>query len=226
MHPVATAVILCGGKSTRAGFDKQLLPCEGTTLPLSIARRLATLFPEIIIVTSTPERYADSPCVVVQDIVKGAGPLAGILTGLMHASSDYAYVIAGDMPNLELPFIQWMAGLPARRPVDAVAVRTGRDHLEPFNSIFAARCAAPMRAALDRGERGVCRFLRGCGRAELVPEEVARRFSPDWSMFESINTRTDVERYLACRQAPHAGLPSAAHQTVHPPSTMRICPVM
>jgi molybdopterin-guanine dinucleotide biosynthesis protein A len=39
-HRVKTAVILCGGESSRAGVDKQLLPCEGTTLPKAIARKL------------------------------------------------------------------------------------------------------------------------------------------------------------------------------------------
>jgi molybdopterin-guanine dinucleotide biosynthesis protein A len=133
----------------------------------------------------------------VRDIVPDAGPLAGILTGLVHASSEYAYVVAGDMPNLDLRFVRWMTGLVEADPVDAIAVCEGREHLEPFNSIFAARCAVPMRAALERGERSVCAFLRNGARTRFVPEEVARHFSPDWSMFASINTRADVERYLA-----------------------------
>ncbi len=202
MKRVGTAVILCGGKSSRAGVDKQLLPCEGTTLPKAIARKLQTLFPEIIIVTNTPRAYDGSGFVVVEDIVKDAGPLAGIFTGLSHASSGYAYVTAGDMPYPNLRYIEWMTGLVHTGRVTAVAAREGRGHLEPFNSIFAARCAPFMEASLARGERSVSRFLRGCDRVLLVPEETARRFSPDGSMFASVNTRADVERFLARQPVP------------------------
>jgi molybdopterin-guanine dinucleotide biosynthesis protein A len=201
MPRAATAVILCGGESSRAGIDKQLLPCEGTTLPRAIARKLRGLFDEIIIVTNTPDSYAGSGLVVVQDIVKGAGPLGGIFTGLTHASSEYAYVTAGDMPYPNLHFIEWMMGF-LESGVTAVAAREGREHLQPFNSIFATRCAPLIGASLVLGERSVGRFLRGCGTVEFIPEETARLFSPDGSMFASINTRADVESYLCRQQAP------------------------
>lgn len=196
MLRAATAVILCGGESSRAGFDKQLLPCEGTTLPRAIARKLHCLFEEIIIVTNTPDVYAGSGFVVLQDIVRGAGPLGGIFTGLSRASSQYAYVTAGDMPYPNIPFIEWMMGLLEPGCVAAVAARDGVEHIEPFNSLFAARCAPLMEAALARGERSVSRFLRSCTQAVFVPEETSRAFSPDWSMFASINTRADVQRFL------------------------------
>lgn len=195
-------MILCGGKSSRAGCDKQLLPCEGTTLPKAIARKLRALFPEIIIVTGTPDLYTDCGFVVVEDLVKDAGPLAGIFTGLSYASSEYAYVTAGDMPYPDLRYVEWMTGLLDTGPLTAVAAREGRGHLEPFNSIFAARCAPMIAASLARGERSVSRFLRGCDRVLAVPEETARCFSPAWSMFASVNTRVDVERFLARQPVP------------------------
>jgi molybdenum cofactor guanylyltransferase len=197
MPRVETAVILCGGESRRAGIDKQLLPCEGTTLPVALARKLKTLFREIVIVTNRPAVYAGSGLVVVEDIVKGAGPLGGIFTGLSVASSAYAYVTACDMPNPNLRYIEWMMSLLEDGAPAAVATRDGSEHIEPFNAIFAARCAPLMEASLAVGERSVSRFLRGCGQALLVAEATARLFSPDWSMFASINTRADVQRFLA-----------------------------
>ena len=196
MPRVDTAVILCGGKSSRAGIDKQLIPCEGTTLPKAIARKLQALFREIIIVTSAPDLYAGSGLVVVRDIVEGAGPLGGIFTGLAYASGEYAYVTAGDMPHTNLRYIEWMTTMLEQGDVTAVATREGSEHIEPFNSIFAARCASLMEASLARGVRSVSRFLRGCNTTVLVAEEDARLFSPDWSMFASINTRADVQRFL------------------------------
>jgi molybdenum cofactor guanylyltransferase len=197
MPRAETAVILCGGRSSRAGVDKQLLPCGGTTLPLAIAGKLGALFREIVVVTNTPGLYAGSGLVVVEDIVKGAGPLGGIFTGLAAASSEYAYVTAGDMPGPNTRYIEWMMGMLEDGEATAVAARDGRGHIEPFNSLFAARCAPLMAAAIARGQLGVGAFLRSCDEAVFIPEEAARRFSPDWSMFASINTAADVRRFLS-----------------------------
>jgi molybdopterin-guanine dinucleotide biosynthesis protein A len=202
-----TAVILCGGKSQRAGFDKQLLPADGTTLPRAIARRLETLFREIIIVTGRPDLYADTSYVVVEDIVKDAGPLAGIFTALRHSTSDHVYVTAGDMPQTNLAYIAWMMRLLEAGPLDALATRNGENHIEPFNSFFSARCAPEIGAMLAKGSRSVGLFLRSREYAHFVPEEDARIFSPDWGMFWNINTSADVQRYLAwCTARGAAGM--------------------
>jgi len=209
MHSAGTAVILCGGESRRAGFDKQLIPCGETTLPIAIARSLQRLFAEIIIVTRTPHLYAAAGCRAVEDMVEGAGPLGGIFTGLRHATSDCAYVIAGDMPWRNLAYIEWMSSLLEGADADAVATRAGGVHLEPFNSFFAVKCVPLIAAALGRGERSVSGFLRGCGHAILVAEDDARRFSPDWSMFRSLNTLAEIEQYVraqACTAPGHAGM--------------------
>jgi molybdopterin-guanine dinucleotide biosynthesis protein A len=209
VHSAGTAVILCGGESRRAGFDKQLIPCGETILPIAIARSLEALFPEIIVVTRTPHLYAATGCMAVPDMVEGAGPLGGIFTGLRHATSDYAYVIAGDMPWRNPAYIEWMSSLLDCGDADAVAARAGGVHLEPFNSFFAVKCAPRIAAALGRGERSISGFLRGCDRAVFVAEDDARRFSPDWSMFRSLNTAAEIEQYVraqACTAAGHAGM--------------------
>jgi molybdenum cofactor guanylyltransferase len=200
MRSVDTAVILCGGKSSRAGFDKQFLPCDGTALPKAIARKLESLFQKIIIVTNKPDFYIDTEFIVVEDIVKGAGPLGGIFTALRHSTSHYSYVIAGDMPYPNLAYIGWMMQLLERNDVDALATRKGCDHIEPFNSFFSIRCAPLIEESLARGDRSIGSFLRKCDRAYFVPEKDARLFSPDWSMFLNINTPGDVDHYL-CREA-------------------------
>ena len=196
MPSIETAVVLCGGESTRAGRDKQLLPCGDTTLPIAIARKLAERFGCIVIATNRPELYVGTGFLVVEDAVKAAGPLGGILGALRRAPGDYAYVTAGDMPYQNLAYIDWMMRELEAVEVDAAAARDGGGYVEPFNSFFSLRCAASIEGYLARGERSVGRFLESRKRLFLVPEVTARSFSPDWSMFWNINTREDVEEYL------------------------------
>ena len=55
MIKIKSAIILCGGKSTRMGFDKQKIRINDQLIVLHIANQLALLVDEIIIVTNNPE---------------------------------------------------------------------------------------------------------------------------------------------------------------------------
>jgi molybdenum cofactor guanylyltransferase len=189
------AAVLCGGRSRRAGLDKQTLPAGSCTLPVSIARLLRSRFAQVLIVTNRPVLYEDSGFEAVEDSIAGSGPLGGIHAALMASASDYAFVIAGDMIGPNLDYIDRMrAALDGR--ADAVVTRLGGGMMEPLHSFFSIRCAKPIEDFLAEGGRSVGAFLRGRGNVRYVDEAVARSFSPDLGMFANINTRAEVETYM------------------------------
>ena len=55
MKRFGSAIILAGGKSTRMGFDKQLLRLRERSLIEGLIRRLGGSFHETIVVTNRPE---------------------------------------------------------------------------------------------------------------------------------------------------------------------------
>ena len=77
--------ILAGGKSRRFGRNKSLEFFQGERLIERQVRTLRSLFPEVMIVTNTPELYLDLDVTIVQDIIPGLGPLGAIYTGLLFA---------------------------------------------------------------------------------------------------------------------------------------------
>ena len=60
MDNFKTAIILAGGKSSRMGFDKQLLFINEKRLIYSIACNLEKHFEDIIIISNKIELYKDS----------------------------------------------------------------------------------------------------------------------------------------------------------------------
>lgn len=52
-----TAVLLCGGKSSRMGFDKALLKIQGQYVILQTAEKLMELFEEVILVTNDSQNF-------------------------------------------------------------------------------------------------------------------------------------------------------------------------
>jgi len=95
----ATAVIFCGGRSTRMGEDKALFRWRGRPLALHVVSRVRPLFAEIL-VSGDPGRYRclGMPC--VPDPVSGIGPLAGLYAGLLAARTHAVFAVACDMPFL------------------------------------------------------------------------------------------------------------------------------
>lgn len=93
MKKFGSAIILAGGKSTRMGFDKQLLKIDERRLMDSLIHKLHKDFEEIIIVTNRPDLYIGLSHIITTDILKDKGPLGGIHAGLKKSSSQYAFVV-------------------------------------------------------------------------------------------------------------------------------------
>ena len=84
-----TALLLCGGKSTRMGVDKQKLSYNGVYLIDTIIENLAKNFDQIIILSNEKNffenRYKNykNDILIKEDIIKNIGPCAGLYSGLI-----------------------------------------------------------------------------------------------------------------------------------------------
>ena len=108
MKKFGTVIILAGGKSSRMGFDKQFLKIEQRSLMDSMIHKLSKEFDEIIIVTNKPDHYIGLGHKITKDIIEDMGPLSGIHAGLTICSSQYALIVACDMPNINMEYIRYM----------------------------------------------------------------------------------------------------------------------
>jgi len=93
-----SAVILAGGKSSRMGKDKALLPFgEYSTMTEYVYRKLEPIFGDKIYVSTKIDKF---PFYVkkVYDKYDKITPLNGIISALESINSDAILVIAVDMP--------------------------------------------------------------------------------------------------------------------------------
>ena len=103
-----TAVILCGGKSSRMGFDKSKIEIGDKLLIEITAEKLEKLFDEVIFIAENKYKFGNIKYTVIEDLKKDYGPAGGILTGLEYSSSPYTFFIACDMPFINLEYIKYM----------------------------------------------------------------------------------------------------------------------
>ena len=107
-----------------------------------------------LLVTNTPQEYSFLGLDIAPDEVQGAGPLGGILTGLVHSPYSRALFVACDMPLLNPALIGYLAALPDTG--DVIIPRWtdeyGNERLETLHAIYSRRCIEPIRKRIERGE--------------------------------------------------------------------------
>lgn len=197
MNDFGTAIILAGGKSTRMGFDKQLLEINQRRLMDSLVNKLKTEFDEIIIVTNKPEYYIGLSHKIITDKIVGKGPLSGIHAGLLEASSRYSFVVACDMPNVNMEYVNYMMDSMDDTSLDGCVTRF-MDNIEPFISFYSKDLVDKIEKSLEQERKSIISIFKHSN-IKYIDENKARKFSPNWDMFLNLNTKEDLNRYLANR---------------------------
>lgn len=98
-----TLIILCGGKSTRLGTDKALLPFGDSCMIEYVVNRFLPDFPHIYLSVQQKGDYAHLklPVTEIQDMYLNAGPIGGIFSSLSMIDNERAFVMSIDTPFLE-----------------------------------------------------------------------------------------------------------------------------
>lgn len=179
MNRDCTALILCGGKSSRMGTDKPLLAIGGQTMLSRAAAFWRPLCAEVLLAAGRDGHFQEIPEGVRQvfDQFPNCGPLGGVHAGLLAMETEYLIVSAVDMPYLERAAAQ--ALLDAGRNHDACVYRLeGRP--EPLFGLYRRTCLPAAEAQLQEGRLAMSALLQ---RLDTVFLETDR---PD--LFVNVNT--------------------------------------
>ena len=100
-----TGIILAGGKSSRMGTDKSFLSLKGKPFVQYSIDALKPLVSEIIIVSDN-EAYNGFGLKRVNDIIKNAGPVSGIYSGLEASTTEYNLILSCDIPLINSEILE------------------------------------------------------------------------------------------------------------------------
>lgn len=182
--PGVTGVILAGGRSTRMGSDKALLPHQGGRFIETIQRRMEGIFDEVIVATGDSDRYDFLPCRRVPDLFPGMGALGGIHAALLASPSDRIFVVGCDMPELKPELVRHLCAL--SEGADVVVPESGGG-LEPLHAVYRKSVLPFVEEALRDGRCRVVSFFDKV-RVRRVPRAEVESIDPSGSAFRNINT--------------------------------------
>jgi molybdopterin-guanine dinucleotide biosynthesis protein A len=184
-------LILAGGQNSRmGGTDKAFLIVNGQTVFERTLLLLRRCFPQVVVVSNRPEKYAGFNVEVTRDEFQGRGPLAGIHAGLGLIRFPYAFVVACDMPFLRVEPITFLLDC---LPHEAVIPCWDGD-IEPLHAVYATALRERMAEALRCGVRGIREFLPRI-RAQYVAEQIMRGVHGAEESFRNVNTPDDAARF-------------------------------
>jgi molybdopterin-guanine dinucleotide biosynthesis protein A len=186
-----SAAIMAGGKSRRMGQDKAWIELDGEPLITRVAKVLAEVADEVIVVANDP-RYESLGLRVVPDRFPDGGALGGIATGVSAATHDRVLVAACDMPFLLVEV--WRVLLDHRYEADVVIPKIANE-FETLHALYSKTCVAPMERALAAGKMRVISFFDEV-RVYAIAERELRVADPTLRSFTNVNTPEELASAL------------------------------
>jgi molybdenum cofactor guanylyltransferase len=197
MNGMAEAgIVLCGGKSTRMGSSKALLPFGSETMLQRVVRLLGEVVSPIVVVAAADQDLPALPrdVIITRDEREARGPLEGLRAGLkaLPPHVDAAYVTSCDVPLLIPNFVRQILDLAHGYDI-AVMEIDGFTH--PLSAVY-RRATLPFVDDLLAKDRLRPAFLFELVKTRRVrPDEMTA--DPDLRTLRNLNTREDYERALA-----------------------------
>jgi molybdopterin-guanine dinucleotide biosynthesis protein A len=174
--------VLVGGRSSRMGRDKALLPFRGIALARYVAGTVAAAAGNVTLV-GEPERYRSLGYPMLADRYPGQGPLGGIITALAHSAENWNLVLACDMPAVTSEFLIHLLEAAEAADADVLAPAAPSGLPEPLCGVYHRRALAALERVFARGERRM--------RAALAAVRTVIMQADETGCFANVNTPAD-----------------------------------
>jgi molybdopterin-guanine dinucleotide biosynthesis protein A len=186
-RPLA-GVVLCGGRSTRMGFDKATLRFQGETLLHRALARLDTVCDPVMVapgdlaLTLTGRASA-------ADAVHDSGPLGGLVTALRLSRHRLLAVVAVDLPWIDPQLLRLLADAIGEHDVAVCETAHG---IEPLHAVYSTSLLEAAETALISDDRSMRHLIAGSNALYMSESDWrAAGISEDFTY--NVNTPQDLD---------------------------------
>ena len=144
-------IVLCGGKSSRMGLPKAMLPFGAELMLERVVRLLSVEVSPIVVVAARGQTLPalSSDILVAHDQLEGRGPLEGLHAGLVALSdhAEAAYATSCDVPLLVPAFVRHMIDLLGEHQI---AVPQEEQFYHPLAAVYRTSLIPDVQRLLDQ----------------------------------------------------------------------------
>ena len=134
------------------------MPLAGRRLVDRVLAVLRGIFDDLLMVTNSPDLYADLGLRMVPDLVAGKGALGGIHSAVHHAATPHCLVVACDMPFLNAGVLRYLV---EQRAGYDVVVPSVHGRPQPLHAVYGKACLQPIARRLETERLNVVSFFPG-----------------------------------------------------------------
>jgi molybdopterin-guanine dinucleotide biosynthesis protein A len=196
--------VLAGGRSSRMGRDKALLPYAGQLLIEHALEQLRLAGTEPVIAGSRPDLAAYAP--VLEDLHPACGPLSGIESALsrVSAAADQPVLfVPVDLPLLPASFLATLLDRAARTGALATIPLVG-GYPQPLCAVYRSSLLPGIAGALEDGDYKVMRVMHSLTTSRSIDlfnvealfaalDDPAQMLGNSYLWFSNVNTPADLQ---------------------------------
>lgn len=186
---IVDCYILAGGKSSRMGSDKGLLPFDGQPLVQKIIEQLSPIINEIIIVSNNRE-YEKFGLKVIEDLIVDKGPAGGIHAALSNAKTEQIFVVSCDMPFITPEAVTYMVQQASQSQI-TLPLYDGR--IQPLFGVYSRQCLPKWTMLI---KQGIIKLQAMILHFDLLKVNIENNDLFEESLFTNINDRNDFNKAL------------------------------
>ena len=187
-----TVVLLAGGKSSRMGQDKLLLPYEGEALLMRAVRRYSARFPNVFVSVADAAKYPSLAERCISDLHPGCGPISGLEAALRHVGKP-VFLTAGDMP-FSSPDAAWKLRSFLSDDADICTLTDADGSPEPLFAWYKPSVLPQIERQLSEQRHSMRRLLEHCRSVSVSASELG--LSDSARMLMNVNNREEYRRLL------------------------------
>ncbi|MFH6769121.1 molybdenum cofactor guanylyltransferase [Gaetbulibacter aquiaggeris] len=182
-----TGIILAGGKSSRMGTDKGLLKLNDKCFIEYSMAAMKPLVSQILIVSNNAD-YDKFNLKRVEDLIKEAGPLAGLYSGLTASDTEYNLVLSSDIPLIKTEILKKLMN-ECEDNFDVIQIMSNNKSM-PLIALYRKGCEKVFNNLLKKNERRLQVAVSQCKVKNIV-------LNPSLELFvTNINTPEDLEKMV------------------------------
>ena len=200
-HHSITGIVLAGGRSSRMGKDKALLPLPGSqavTFVEHLASVLVACCTEIVIVARDQAHAAgySLPGVrVAYDKVPDYGPLMGLYSGLSEIHTSHALVVAVDMPFVQPALLSLLLTHVQALDTHTLLVPLVNNVPQVLLAVYPRSILPSIEQRLQQGRHDL-RCLLEAARVQYIEEAQLREVDPQLRSFINVNTLEELRELM------------------------------
>ena len=192
--------ILAGGKSSRMGMEKALLPLKGRPMIQYVVDTLSSRFSEVVIVGGGKDKYSFLELEVVPDVFEGCGPLGGIQAALNRARPLSVFVLSCDTPFIPVELIEYLLSFKSAAPT-TIAISNGV--LQPLCGLYDSTALGAIEHDLQEGKYSVLKTILNIDHTAVPITPDLPFFTPQ--MFWNVNRPEDYRLLSTISNGPAHG---------------------